>query len=62
MEANVGFDIIPEGKLNFGNSSYQVTVFAGTIFIPDYKNATKQINTTGTHSHARDIFKVRARA
>ena len=43
IEANVGFDIIPEGKLNFGNSSYQVTVFAGTIFIPDYKNATKQI-------------------
>ena len=26
------------------------------------KNATKQINTAGTHSHARDIFKVRARA
>ena len=43
MELNVGFDIIPEGMLNFGNSSYQVTVFVGTIFIPDYKNATEQI-------------------
>ena len=43
MELNVGFDIIPEGMLNFGNSSYQVTVFMGTIFIPDYKNATEQI-------------------
>ena len=43
MEANIGLDIIPEGKLNFGNSSYQVTVFVGTTFIPDYENATKQI-------------------
>ena len=43
MELNVGFDIIPEGMLNFGNSSYQVTVFVGTIFIPSYKNATEQI-------------------
>ena len=43
LEANIGFDIIPQGFLNFGNSSYSLTIFAGTIFIPDYVNATKQI-------------------
>ncbi len=43
LEANIGLDIVPQGKLNFGNSSYSFTIFAGTIFIPDYINATKQI-------------------
>ena len=43
IESNIGFDIFPQGKLNFGNSTYSFTVFVGTICIPDYINATKQI-------------------
>ena len=43
IEANIGLDIIPQGKLNFGNSSYSLTAFAGTIFISQYLKATEQI-------------------
>ena len=43
MQANIGLDIIPQGMLNFGSAAYSFTVYAGTIFIPQYKKATKQI-------------------
>ena len=43
IESNIGLDIFPQGKLNFGNTTYSFTVFVGTICIPDYINATKQI-------------------
>ena len=43
LQANLGLDIIPQGLLNFGSAAYSLTVFAGTIFIPDSAGATKQI-------------------
>lgn len=43
FEANFGLDIIPQGLLNFGNASYSVTVYAGTLIIPEYKKAGAQI-------------------
>lgn len=43
MEANIGFDIVPQGMLNFGNSTYSMTVYAGTLIIPEYKKAGAQI-------------------
>ena len=43
LEANIGLDIVPPGILNFGNATYSFTFFAGTLFIPDYKKASKQI-------------------
>ena len=43
IEANIGLDIFPQGMLNFGNATYSLTVYAGTIFIPDSARATKQI-------------------
>ncbi len=43
MEANVGLSFIPQGLLNFGSASYSMTVYAGTLFIPEYKKAGRQI-------------------
>ena len=43
MEANIGFDIVPQGMLNFGNSTYSMTVYSGTLIIPEYKKAGAQI-------------------
>ncbi len=43
LEANIGLDIIPQGTLNFGNAAYGLTVFAGTIFMPEHEKATNQI-------------------
>ena len=43
MEANVGLDIIPQGLLNYGSAAYSLTLYAGTIFIPQHAQATKQI-------------------
>ena len=43
LEANIGLDIIPQGLLNLGNAAYSLTIYAGTIFIPDSVVATKQI-------------------
>ena len=43
LEANIGLDIIPQGTLNFGNAVYGLTVFAGTIFMPEHEKATNQI-------------------
>lgn len=43
LEAIAGLDIVPQGMLNFGNSTYSLTVFAGTVIIPQYKKATEKI-------------------
>ena len=43
LEANIGLDIIPQGLLNFGNASYSITVYAGTLIIPEYEKAGAQI-------------------
>ena len=43
MEANVGLDIIPQGLLNFGSACYSLTLYAGTIFIPQNKKAGAHI-------------------
>lgn len=43
LEANIGMDIIPQGLLNYGNASYSITVYAGTLIIPEYEKAGEQI-------------------
>jgi hypothetical protein len=43
LEANLGLDIFPQGLFNFGNATYSFTFYAGTIFIPNYKEAGEQI-------------------
>lgn len=43
LEANLGLDIVPQGLLNYGSAAYSFTIFAGTIFIPEYKKAGAQI-------------------
>ena len=60
IEANIGVDIIPEGKLNFGNSTYRLTVFAGTIITPNYLAATEQIklDTYRPENWSLNLFEV----
>lgn len=43
MEANVGLSLIPQGLLNFGSACYSLTLYAGTIFIPQNKKAGAHI-------------------
>ena len=43
IEANIGLNIIPPGLLNFGNACYSLTLYAGTLIIPEYKKAGAQI-------------------
>ena len=43
LEANLGLDLIPQGLLNYGSAAYSLTLYAGTIFIPQHAQATKQI-------------------
>lgn len=57
LEANIGLDIIPQGFLNYGNAAYSFTIFAGSIFIPEHANATKQIKQD---SYRTDKWKLNA--
>lgn len=43
LEANLGLNIIPQGMLNFGYSTYSLTLYAGTLILPQYKKAGEQI-------------------
>lgn len=43
IEANIGLNIIPQGLLNFGSACYSLTLYAGTLIIPEYKKASRQI-------------------
>ena len=43
MEANVGLSLIPPGLINYGSACYSLTIYAGTIFIPEHKKAGAQI-------------------
>ena len=43
MQVIAGLDIIPQGLLNFSNTAFSLSFFAGTIIIPQASKASDYI-------------------